>query len=355
MALMVGTAKWAGISGDGGSGRTGARGLTTVSRPIPLPGMQVGRAFAALFVVCFHAIGMWQNPKYGNITVAPNWIMLARVGVDFFFVLSGFIILHAHMDDIGRPAGVGRYMWRRAVRVYPIYWICLTLSVGALVVMGSAPPLWDIALNYGLMDPFFHPRIIVAAWTLFHEILFYLAFAGLIIHRRMGLLLFCAWILTAIILFHHPGGPATITNPVNSCFLFGMIARMAMPRIPARVFFLPLAAGLAGFAAMTIVAANFLLDDMVLGLAGGLVVLGLALADQAGAWKVPRLLLFLGAASYVIYLTHYAVFSFAFRLLGSFSARPAILSVAAMMVLAAAAGGAIHWAIERPILRRLRS
>ncbi|NBQ54213.1 MAG: acyltransferase, partial [Proteobacteria bacterium] len=78
-----------------------------------------------------------------------------RYGVDFFFVLSGFIILHAHMDDIGRPARLGRYLWRRAVRVYPIYWICLTLSVGALVVMGGALPLWDIALNYGLMDPFF--------------------------------------------------------------------------------------------------------------------------------------------------------------------------------------------------------
>ena len=128
-----------------------------------------------------------------------------------------------------------------------------------------------------------------------------------------------------------------------------------MPRIPARAFFLPLAAGLAGFAAMTIVAANFMLDVMVLGLAGGLVVLGLALADQANAWKVPRLLLFLGAASYVIYLTHYAEFSFAFRLLGSFSAWPAILSVAAMMALAAAAGGAMYWVIERPILRRLRS
>lgn len=189
--------------------------------------------------------------------------------MDFFFVLSGFIILHAHMDDIGRPARLGRYLWRRAVRVYPIYWICLTLSVGALVVMGGALPLWDIALNYGLMAPFFHPRIIAAAWTLFHEILFYLAFAGLIIHRRLGIALFGAWILAAIILFHHPGGPATIINPVNSCFLFGMIARPALPRIPARAFFLPLAAGLAGFAAMTIVAANFMLDVMVRGLPAG--------------------------------------------------------------------------------------
>ena len=42
-----------------------------------------------------------------------------------------------------------------------------------------------------------------------------------------------------------------------------------MPRIPARAFFLPLAAGLAGFAAMTIVAANFMLDVMVRGLPAG--------------------------------------------------------------------------------------
>ena len=273
--------------------------------------------------------------------------------MDFFFVLSGFIILHAHMDDIGRPARLGRYLWRRAVRVYPIYWICLTLSVGALVVMGGALPLWDIALNYGLMDPFFHPRIIAAAWTLFHEILFYLAFAGLIIHRRLGIALFGAWILAAIILFHHPGGPATIINPVNSCFLFDCSPGHA-PHPRARIF--P-AAGRrpGGFCRHDHRGRQLHAGCHGAGLAGGLVVLGLALADQANAWKVPRLLLFLGAASYVIYLTHYAEFSFAFRLLGSFSAWPAILSVAAMMALAAAAGGAMYWVIERPILRRLRS
>lgn len=326
-----------------------------MSRPIPLPGLQAGRAFAALFVVCFHAIGMWQNVKYGDIAVASNWIMLARIGVDFFFVLSGFIILHAHKNDIGKPARLGRYLWRRAVRVYPIYWICLTVSIATLFAIHKPEPVWNIALNYGLLDPFFHPRIIVQAWTLFHEILFYLAFATLIVNRKLGLAVFAGWIGCAIILFPHPQLVATITNPVNSCFLFGMIARLVMPRVPPRVFWLPLAAGLLGFAVMTLRGANFMLDDMVLGLCGGLTVLGLALADQRGAWKVPQPLMFLGAASYSIYLTHYAVFSFTFRLTGAFSPQPAIWSVAVMIAWAAAAGGAIYWAIERPILRRLRS
>ncbi len=46
-----------------------------------------------------------------------------HAGVDFFFVLSGFIIMHAHTADIGKPERLYRYLWRRATRIYPIYWI----------------------------------------------------------------------------------------------------------------------------------------------------------------------------------------------------------------------------------------
>ena len=52
-----------------------------------------------------------------------------HAGVDLFFVISGFIILFVHYDDIGRPERVGRYLGRRLSRIMPAYWVALTFTI----------------------------------------------------------------------------------------------------------------------------------------------------------------------------------------------------------------------------------
>ena len=52
------------------------------------------------------------------------------------FVLSGFIVLHAHAPDVGRPAALGRYLWRRFARVYPVYWLYLGVYLALLALAG---------------------------------------------------------------------------------------------------------------------------------------------------------------------------------------------------------------------------
>jgi peptidoglycan/LPS O-acetylase OafA/YrhL len=48
-------------------------------------------------------------------------------GVEFFFVLSGFIIASAHAGDISRPARLIPYLQRRIIRIYPPYWIIFAI------------------------------------------------------------------------------------------------------------------------------------------------------------------------------------------------------------------------------------
>jgi peptidoglycan/LPS O-acetylase OafA/YrhL len=73
--------------------------------------LQAGRAIAALLVVLHHVssfIGtephLWIHPRIGR------WLAGPSLGIAFFFVLSGTVILTAHWNDIGNPASLRSYL-----------------------------------------------------------------------------------------------------------------------------------------------------------------------------------------------------------------------------------------------------
>jgi peptidoglycan/LPS O-acetylase OafA/YrhL len=84
-----------------------------------LDAIQFARAVAAILVVLYHANRMLVL-YIGQSTLGAQFVF-GESGVDFFFVLSGFIIFYVHGDDLGRPDRLGRYLWRRFSRIYPIY------------------------------------------------------------------------------------------------------------------------------------------------------------------------------------------------------------------------------------------
>src|SRR4051812_16613211 len=100
--------------------------------------LQAYRGLAALLVVFSHAQNIYA--KYGP---SPGWPVLFQfgsAGVQFFFVLSGFIMLWVHAADIGRPAAAGKYFHKRFIRIYPIYW------VATLILL----PFWIEVPAFGL-------------------------------------------------------------------------------------------------------------------------------------------------------------------------------------------------------------
>ena len=103
--------------------------------PSALTTLQAGRALAALAVAAFHLSITLGEPRYLGERVFEAFTHRGNLGVDFFFVLSGFIILHAHRRDIGVPGALGRYAWKRFARVFPIYWL-YTAIFAALVALG---------------------------------------------------------------------------------------------------------------------------------------------------------------------------------------------------------------------------
>ena len=163
-------------------------------------------------VVFYHAglFGLtlpWDCQRFG-------WI-----GVDLFFVLSGYLIGGQLLAPLatGNRIGLSRFLWRRALRILPAYFVVLAIYV---VFPGQRefpvlPPLWKFLAfvqNVGLRGgtAFSH------AWSLCVEAQFYLVLPfvlWLIVPRRhAGMVVGVAVILTGIVLraliaYYHPALP----------------------------------------------------------------------------------------------------------------------------------------------------
>jgi peptidoglycan/LPS O-acetylase OafA/YrhL len=76
------------------------------------------RGVAALIVVVYHAV--WLNPVTNS-----RFFMNGALMVDFFFVLSGFVIFHSYGDRLSSFRDFGRFLWLRLGRLYPLHFAFL--------------------------------------------------------------------------------------------------------------------------------------------------------------------------------------------------------------------------------------
>jgi peptidoglycan/LPS O-acetylase OafA/YrhL len=330
--------------------------------------VQASRAMAALAVTAFHLSLMMGDPRYGGVAVLEDWTALGKAGVDFFFVLSGFIILHAHAQDIGRPQALGHYLWRRFVRVYPVYWLYLggylgmvAVGLGREATFPASTAEWLSAFSLWRFSSADMPLFV--AWTLCHEVAFYLAFAVLIMHKAAGVIVLASWAVVCLAQFQYPGERApdaltTYTSMANLYFLIGMGAWWLLHKGWAQgsmavlgallVLGVPLADGM-----------NSPSGPLVMALGFGAWLAGLCALERR--WRRPRLprsWLALGDASYSLYLLHLPVCGLLLKALAAAVPAPA-LGPGARFALVLAGACVMAWAayrwVEAPLLRRLRS
>jgi peptidoglycan/LPS O-acetylase OafA/YrhL len=89
------------------------------------------RFFAAFWVVLFH---YW--PKL-DAPATPMMIAKGYLGVELFFILSGFILCHVYRTSV--EAGsyrYGRFLWARLARVYPLH-LATLVGLGALAALAT--------------------------------------------------------------------------------------------------------------------------------------------------------------------------------------------------------------------------
>lgn len=137
------------------------------------------RGLAALFVVFFHFRSYLNEPtasiKWGDLLFDQG-----ALGVDLFFIISGFIICYATQKKPLRP--LLDYSLKRVFRIYPLMIVSLLsfylLFGGSIKELGRS--LIPLHADYNQPGPFFGYNLLSPVWTLSYELLFYgMFFSGL--------------------------------------------------------------------------------------------------------------------------------------------------------------------------------
>lgn len=229
------------------------------------------------------------------------------LGVDFFFVLSGFIIAFASSRMLAAGKTLGEYFSHRIVRIYVPYLpvgVALYFACQLLPDMSAADREIGLLTSFTLL-PTVEATALSVAWTLKHELLFYLLFASIFISRALFIGVMGAWLVGIVFLRQwlevpDSGFLQVLLNPLNLWFYVGMAVflcpQFRLSRIAYWAGFLVLASAL-----YVLVINGF--SRIYIGLVFAATIVLFTKVENLEV-PAPRFLLYLGAASYSVYLVH---------------------------------------------------
>ncbi len=328
------------------------------------------RFWAALWVVLFHFMPYAEGWGSAGALLGKGYL-----GVDFFFVLSGFVLAHVYGDELRAGAyRHSRFIVKRIARIYPMhiamlaFFLALALAAPALGLILDSAERYDftkipqqlllVHAWVGSGEEFNYP-----SWSISAEFFAYLCFpAVMLLANRprlmaaLGLVAVFGWYFGAILV---TGRPSTWLNDwqimrIMPEFLLGAGLRQLMgaTRLPvldhrhatSAVVVLVIALALAGAPDWLMITALIVL---------------LAAAAERSRSGVSGILetkfsLYLGEISYALYMVHVAVGMVCFELAQRVVGPPAgagaagIALVAGAVVAATLAAAAAEHVIERP-------
>jgi peptidoglycan/LPS O-acetylase OafA/YrhL len=349
-----------------------------------LPGLDLLRAIAVIWVMLFHSF------LVGGL--GPDFAWLSRfgwMGVDIFFVLSGFLIGSQVLAPLARGERLSftGFYSRRAYRIVPAFAVVLAIYVAfpALHESDGMAPWWQFAtftmnllVHYDTQAAFSH------AWSLCVEEHFYLVFPALAwwLTRRPSVAKFaglCAFVLLAGIALRtgvwlHDAA----VDPPRNWFvediyyptwnrLDGLLAGVVLatisvfrPALWARMREWGNAFALIGLAMMALAFWLFQKRSGLLGNSIGwpvlsaaiacLVVAGSSARSWIGRWRVPGAA-WIAAVSYSLYLSHKLVFHAVDVQFGEWLQGRGLVAFAVYALATLAVGALLHYAVERPFLQ----
>jgi len=130
------------------------------------------RGLAALAVVCYHYFYRY-DAIYGHKNIPIAWSQPGKLGVELFFMVSGFVIFWT-LNRVEKPLD---FIVSRFSRLYPAYWCALTITFTTVFLFGL--PGREVSISDALLNVLmFHEYLDVrhvdgVYWTLTVELTFY--------------------------------------------------------------------------------------------------------------------------------------------------------------------------------------
>jgi len=161
--------------------------------------IQFLRGFAACLVLLHHALPHFKAMNLDNI-VFETVAQFGYIGVDIFFVISGFVMALTSVKKIQSPQSSWLFIKKRFLRIYLGYWPIFIITLVYLSAIDS-----DLLMNKKLLQSFFlinanmFDLLIAPAWSLTYELYFYAIVAFLIISKKIKPLIIFGLIISFII------------------------------------------------------------------------------------------------------------------------------------------------------------
>ncbi|MFS0575781.1 acyltransferase [Sporosarcina sp. 179-K 3D1 HS] len=331
--------------------------------------IQFSRALVPLLVMLFHVSESMNG--YWNYSLLSLTLLPLSGGVNYFFALSGFMIYYIYHDKFTQPNELKGYLLNRVIRVYPLYWVLTLVAILVFLLfpyLGEITPQAVISSIFLIPDPSELVPVLDVAWSLVHTIYFYLIFSVFFFSKRYVskvILVSFAFISVAFVvgmLWSESDLINFLFNEYNLIFLAGIWSASFILnyRINMKLSVFLAVIGFIGFPLTwlnyiyNVVHLNF---DIATGVSSILIILGLGSIDMQKSIAIPKLLNYVGNASFAIFLSHnlvLTIFSELFSRINVFEMLGGILTSIILMIVATSIGCFVHSFIEQPIIRGLK-
>ncbi|MFC8430251.1 acyltransferase family protein [Streptomyces sp. NPDC057253] len=328
------------------------------------------RLLAALMVAVHHYAGthrvdqpgnrVWDRPVSDIMPTVFRFASYGWIGVEIFFVISGFVIC---MSCWGRTPR--QFFTSRVIRLYPAYWFAIVFTTAVLIAL---PGVWDrlrtrdVLLNFTMLQSGSGVMNVDGVyWTLWSELRFYLLFLVVVwsgLTYRKVVVFCCVWGAAAML------APISklpllelVANPEGAWYFIAGLSLYLMHRFGQDLLLWGILAmawlmgqrelgirideveHVSGWRGSVLIFTVFLL---------AMVAIALGATDRV-RW---RWLVTAGALTYPLYLMHYAAGTTLInRLRDTMDARLLVVSVIAGFLLLS---WLVHRFVERPVARLLK-
>ena len=355
-----------GVSAESSTWVASPAQLERVHGDVRVRSLQHLRVLAASMIVLYHAELQISRLSDG---AHEHSLSFAAAGTDLFFAIGGFILVYTTHN---RKDSFGAFLYRRFVRIAPLYWLFTLLMLAVLLIapghlLTTKGDFWHIVFSLAFI-PYPHPVLgfdrpfLFPGWVLNNFALFYVLFGSLLFLSTGKRVVSLSIVLCSLVILSTVFGDAShflnfYGSTVALDFVQGMLvawlffARNEPPWVIAAV----LAIGASIFAVGVLENVSEGSERALFwGVADATLLFACVSIEKRWGWPKWGFLSKLGDASYSVFLSHLFALALTTNILRELRLFPILGVSGARIVFLGAAwtmGVIVYSAIERPMMR----